>query len=94
MEFVEAWRDFIDPADGRNKTSKHYFDANFYEKRTEEHMRLKLSLMHPSPHYTLDALDHSWHGVRSKMGHFSDITDVIYDPDSNTASMFGIKMAV
>jgi len=94
MEYVEAWKDFIDPEDSRNKSSKHYFDANFYEKRTEEHLRLKLSLMHPSSHYTLDALENSWRGVRSKMGHFGSITDLMYDPDSKTGSIFGIKQAL
>ena len=91
----EFWRVYVYTAgETKPKTSQVFWELNFYQDRQEEHTRLKQSLMHPSPHYTFDALQNSWVGERSRMGNFGDIKDLVHNPVTKESSIFGISRAL
>jgi hypothetical protein len=91
---LNAWQSFVYTVENMSKNSQVFWEVNFYQDRTEEHMRLKQSLMHPSPHYTFDALQNSWVGERSVMGHFGVLLDMVHDPITKYSSIFGITRAL
>ena len=93
-QLIDNWASFTDKSDKKGKTTQAYWETNFYNDRADEHMRLKQSLMHPSYHYTLNALYNSLHGVRSTVGPFGEISDLLHRPAMNTSSIFGIELAV
>jgi hypothetical protein len=90
----KAWQTFVYASEGKQKNSQAFWELNFYQDRAEEHIRLKQSLIHPSPHYTFDALKCSWVGERAKMGHFGNINDLVHNSSTNTSSVFGISRAL
>lgn len=91
----EFWRVYVyTVGETKQKNSQVFWELNFYQDRQEEHTRLKQSLMHPSPHYTFDALQNSWVGERSLMGHFGVLHDLVHDPITKDSSIFGITRAL
>jgi len=66
----EKWANFKSiKGNGRSKNQRAFWEYAFYEDRRDEHYRLKWSLAHPSRHFTQQALDDSWQGVRNSFGH-------------------------
>ena len=91
----EFWRDYVyTVGETKPRNSQFFWELNFYQVRQEEHTRLKQSLMHPSPHYTFDALQNSWVGERSTIGHFGSLPDLVHDPITKDSSIFGITRAL
>jgi len=92
-ELLQTWASYVDHV-GQKKSSQAFWEANFYNDRFDEHMRLKQSLIHPSRHFTMDALKNSWHGVRTTLGPFGSSFDMIHNPTKDTSSIFGIASAM
>ena len=96
LQLINDWAGYVVEVErnGRQKTSLSYWASSLYNERSEEHLRLKQSLDHPSHHFTLSALQKSWTGARSTMGPFGEIegTKLLHLPGAES-SVFGIRFA-
>ena len=96
LQLINEWAGYVVEVErnGRQKTSLSYWASSMYNERSEEHLRLKHSLVHPSHHFTLSALQKSWNGFRSTMGPFGEIegTKLMHIPGA-LSLVFGIRFA-
>jgi hypothetical protein len=87
----DKWTNFISNKGkdtvGRPKSQKQFWEYSFYEDRRDEHYRLKWSLAHPSRHFTNEALDDSWLGIKTFEGHIEAPDQLRPEP------LFGIVTA-